>query len=342
MRLMLEGGGSSEFGYLIDQFADRSRKQAAEALRARRRPRALPRRPRRRGGVDGAGRRLRPRGARAGARTSASPTWRDCWPRCSASASSASPRRGWPRSLTLRSRTTRRDRHAGGAHQTPLDPKEPCSMSSEPLVRRRRPTVERSSHAAAPPIDRHGAWSSSLVRCVGLGAWFGVRLQSALKAQKQLADERERGGQGGRRAPSGGDDGGARPTVRAEGRDLAARGAVRRHAAAGARGRSRLQGRGAAGAIRVKLGERVQHRPDAGDARRDARPRRRSRRRAAQVRAAEAQLALAEDRRSARRRWSARARRSAADRRADRAAARAGGGAARRRRARSWRWRRRR
>jgi AcrR family transcriptional regulator len=33
MRLMLEGGGSSEFGYLIDQFADRSRKQAAEALR---------------------------------------------------------------------------------------------------------------------------------------------------------------------------------------------------------------------------------------------------------------------------------------------------------------------
>ncbi|HEY2747702.1 MAG TPA: TetR/AcrR family transcriptional regulator [Polyangia bacterium] len=33
MRLMLEGGGSAEFGYLIDQFADRSRKQAAEALR---------------------------------------------------------------------------------------------------------------------------------------------------------------------------------------------------------------------------------------------------------------------------------------------------------------------
>ena len=32
MRLMLEGGGSSAFGYLIDQFADRSRKQAAEAL----------------------------------------------------------------------------------------------------------------------------------------------------------------------------------------------------------------------------------------------------------------------------------------------------------------------
>jgi AcrR family transcriptional regulator len=33
MRLMLEGGGSSEFGYLIDQFADRSRKQAAEAMK---------------------------------------------------------------------------------------------------------------------------------------------------------------------------------------------------------------------------------------------------------------------------------------------------------------------
>jgi AcrR family transcriptional regulator len=33
MRLMLEGGGSAEFGYLIDQFADRTRKQAAEALR---------------------------------------------------------------------------------------------------------------------------------------------------------------------------------------------------------------------------------------------------------------------------------------------------------------------
>ena len=32
MRLMLEGGGSSDFGYLIDQFADRSRKQAAAAL----------------------------------------------------------------------------------------------------------------------------------------------------------------------------------------------------------------------------------------------------------------------------------------------------------------------
>ncbi|HEX8953779.1 MAG TPA: TetR/AcrR family transcriptional regulator [Polyangia bacterium] len=32
MRLMLEGGGSSEFGYLIDQFADRSRRQAAAAL----------------------------------------------------------------------------------------------------------------------------------------------------------------------------------------------------------------------------------------------------------------------------------------------------------------------
>lgn len=32
MRLMLEGGGSSEFGYLIDQFAERSRKQAAQAL----------------------------------------------------------------------------------------------------------------------------------------------------------------------------------------------------------------------------------------------------------------------------------------------------------------------
>jgi AcrR family transcriptional regulator len=32
MRLMLEGGGSSQFGYLIDQFADRSRKQAAAAL----------------------------------------------------------------------------------------------------------------------------------------------------------------------------------------------------------------------------------------------------------------------------------------------------------------------
>ncbi|MCU1278049.1 MAG: regulatory protein TetR [bacterium] len=32
MRLMLEGGGSSEFGYLIDQFADRSRQQAAQAL----------------------------------------------------------------------------------------------------------------------------------------------------------------------------------------------------------------------------------------------------------------------------------------------------------------------
>ena len=33
MRLMLEGGGSSQFGYLIDQFAERSRKQAADALR---------------------------------------------------------------------------------------------------------------------------------------------------------------------------------------------------------------------------------------------------------------------------------------------------------------------
>ena len=33
MRLMLEGGGSAQFGYLIDQFAERSRKQAAEALR---------------------------------------------------------------------------------------------------------------------------------------------------------------------------------------------------------------------------------------------------------------------------------------------------------------------
>ncbi len=32
MRLMMEGGGSAEFGYLIDQFADRSRKQAAAAL----------------------------------------------------------------------------------------------------------------------------------------------------------------------------------------------------------------------------------------------------------------------------------------------------------------------
>jgi len=32
MRLMLEGGGSSQFGYLIDQFADRSRKEAAVAL----------------------------------------------------------------------------------------------------------------------------------------------------------------------------------------------------------------------------------------------------------------------------------------------------------------------
>jgi len=32
MRLMFEGGGSSEFRYLIDQFADRSRQQAADVL----------------------------------------------------------------------------------------------------------------------------------------------------------------------------------------------------------------------------------------------------------------------------------------------------------------------
>ncbi|MDB4970804.1 MAG: acrR [Myxococcales bacterium] len=32
MRLMLEGGGSSQFGYLIDQFAQRSREQAKRAL----------------------------------------------------------------------------------------------------------------------------------------------------------------------------------------------------------------------------------------------------------------------------------------------------------------------
>jgi AcrR family transcriptional regulator len=33
MRLMFEGGGSAQFRYLIDQFADRSRLQAADALR---------------------------------------------------------------------------------------------------------------------------------------------------------------------------------------------------------------------------------------------------------------------------------------------------------------------
>ena len=32
MRLMFEGGGSAQFRYLIDQFADRSRQQAADAL----------------------------------------------------------------------------------------------------------------------------------------------------------------------------------------------------------------------------------------------------------------------------------------------------------------------
>jgi AcrR family transcriptional regulator len=32
MRLMLEGGGSAQFGYLIDQFAQRSREQAGRAL----------------------------------------------------------------------------------------------------------------------------------------------------------------------------------------------------------------------------------------------------------------------------------------------------------------------
>jgi AcrR family transcriptional regulator len=33
MRLMFEGGGSAQFGYLIDQFGDRTRQQAADALR---------------------------------------------------------------------------------------------------------------------------------------------------------------------------------------------------------------------------------------------------------------------------------------------------------------------
>ena len=105
MRLMLEGGGSAQFGYLIDQFADRSRKEAAVALALGRANGLYRARSRRRRRLDGPGRRLRSLRARAGARRAQTGSDRSSWRRCSACASPASPRRVSPRSLTARSRT---------------------------------------------------------------------------------------------------------------------------------------------------------------------------------------------------------------------------------------------
>jgi RND family efflux transporter MFP subunit len=61
-------------------------------------------------------------------------------------------------------------------------------MSSEPMVQ----PVETMEGGATPPRRRStGALIVVAIAVIGLGGWFAVRLQAALKTQKELTEERE-------------------------------------------------------------------------------------------------------------------------------------------------------
>ena len=336
MRLMLEGGGSAEFGYLIDQFADRTRKQAAEALRlgvadglyradldVEVASMVLA------GGYDRVAREL-VRGERKPDLAKLLATLqRVCLtgiasPRLAAVVDP--PVKKSARDGTEAARASMLSVRANAGTE-PVEPADERADGASSGTRHDDGGAARPARAALAR-DAHRAprsCSPASARWFARAAADGAQDAEAARRRARHASPRKRRRRRRRRRSAA--RAAALVTPKAE--TLAARGAVRRHAAAGARGRPRLQGAGPPGA-RSACSSAIASRPgrrwrslDATEAEAQVKAAE------AQVRAAEAQLALADD--SAKRTSTLVGSGAASPqaRRADGPAALAGGGAAR-------------